>query len=149
MANQRLRYLTSNDWSLINARARRRVFKLGEEIIHQGSLGDSIFILRRGEASVELAVTSKRSVLATLGPDDICGDMAFLERGKATATVVARDAEVEADEISASDLREIFEAFPRLGSRFYLSLAIVLAQRLRNTSRELAREMVTSDRQKK
>jgi CRP-like cAMP-binding protein len=149
VANQRLRYLTSNDWSLINARARRRVFKLGEEIIHQGSLGDSIFILRRGEASVELAVTSKRSVLATLGPDDICGDMAFLERGKATATVVARDAEVEADEISASDLREIFEAFPRLGSRFYLSLAIVLAQRLRNTSRELAREMVTSDRQKK
>lgn len=148
MANQRLRYLTSNDWSLINAKARRRVFKLGEEIIHQGSLGDSVFILRSGEASVELAVTSKRSVLATLGPDDVCGDMAFLERGKATATVVARDTEVKADEISGADLREIFEAFPRLGSRFYLSLAVVLAQRLRHTSRELAREMGAADRHK-
>jgi hypothetical protein len=46
----------------------------------------------------------------------------------------------------ANDLREIFDAFPRLASRFYMSLAIVLAVRLRHTSRELAREMSEADR---
>ena len=142
----RLQDLTENDWNLIGAKVQRRTFKSGEEIIRQGSLGDKIFIVRKGEASVQLAGTNPRSVLATLGPDDICGDMAFLEKGKTTAAVVAKSAEVEADEIKADDLREIFEAFPRLASRFYRSLALVLARRLRDTSQALAREMASADR---
>jgi CRP-like cAMP-binding protein len=131
---------------LINAKTQRRTFKLGEEIIREGSLGDRIHIIRQGEASVELAGTSTRAVVATLGPEDICGDMAFLEKGRTTAAVIARSEEVQTDEIMANDLREIFDAFPRLASRFYLSLAVVLAVRLRHTSRELAREMAASDR---
>jgi hypothetical protein len=52
---------------------------------------------------------------------------------------------VEVDEINARELREMFEAFPRLASRFYLSLALLLSQRLKETSRELAREMALHD----
>jgi CRP-like cAMP-binding protein len=144
MPNNRLSYLTANDWILISAKAQRRVFKLGEEIIRQGSVGDRIYILRKGEAVVRLAISSKQAALATLGPEDICGDMAFLEKGQATASVVASDSEVEADEITADDLRALFESFPRLASRFYMSLAAVLARRLRDTSRELARELELS-----
>ena len=144
MPNNRLSYLTANDWILISAKAQRRVFKLGEEIIRQGSVGDRIYILRKGEAVVRLAISSKQADLATLGPEDICGDMAFLEKGQATASVVASDSEVEADEITADDLRALFESFPRLASRFYMSLAAVLARRLRDTSRELARELELS-----
>jgi CRP-like cAMP-binding protein len=95
---------------------------------------------------VELAATGSRAILASLGAGDICGDIAFLESGRATATVVAKDDEVEADEINSRELREVFEAFPRLASRFYLSLAVILAQRLKDTSRELAREMSLRDR---
>jgi len=60
--------------------------------------------------------------------------------------VVANDTEVEADEIRADDLRELFEAFPRLASRFYLSLAVILARRLRDTSRELAKALAMVER---
>jgi CRP-like cAMP-binding protein len=95
---------------------------LGEEIVGEGSLGGSIYIIRRGEASVELAATSSRAVVAWLGPEDICGDMAFLAKEKATAAVIAKDEAVEADEIEAQALREILEAFPGLASRFYQSL---------------------------
>ena len=87
------------------------------------------------------AATSSRVIVASLGPEDICGDIAFLDSGRATAAVVAKDSEVEVDEINSRELREVFEAFPRLASRFYLSLAVILAQRLKDTSRELAREM--------
>jgi len=131
---------------LIKAKANRRVFKAGEEIIRQGSWGDRIHIVRRGEAAVQLGLTDKKTVLARLGPDDICGDMAFLEKGKATAAVVASEGVVETDEITADDLRGIFEAFPRLASRFYMSLAVVLARRLRETSRELAQALTTGER---
>jgi len=148
MPGNRLQYLSSNDWTLIKSKSVSRTFKLGEEIIQQGVLSESLFIIRKGEASVELAGTNTMAILATLGPGDICGDIAFLEKGRATAAVVAKDEEVEVDEINARELREMFEAFPRLASRFYLSLALILAQRLKDTSRELAREMAQRDRRK-
>jgi CRP-like cAMP-binding protein len=146
MAGNRLHYLTPNDWVLIQAKAERYTFSLGEEIIRQGDWGDSIYIIRRGEASVELAGSANRAIVASLGPHDVCGEIAFLEQCKASAAVVAREEEVEVDKISAHELRKILEAFPRLASRFYQSLALVMAQRLKATSGELAREMGLRDR---
>jgi extracellular factor (EF) 3-hydroxypalmitic acid methyl ester biosynthesis protein len=146
MAGNRLQYLSANDWTLIKAKSVRRTFKLGDELIKQGTKPESIFIIQRGEASVELAATSSRVIVASLGAEDICGDIAFLDNGRATAAVVAKDNEVEVDEINVRELRDVFEAFPRLASRFYQSLAVILAQRLKDTSRELAREMALRDR---
>ena len=123
----------------------RRIFTLGEEIIRQGEWGNSIYIIRRGEASVELAGSGSRAILALLKPDDICGEIAFLEHCQATAAVIAREEEVEVDEVDVHELRSLFEAFPGLASRFYLSVAMILAQRLRVTSKELAREMMLRD----
>ncbi|HEV3308243.1 MAG TPA: cyclic nucleotide-binding domain-containing protein [Candidatus Sulfotelmatobacter sp.] len=149
MASNRLLYLTANDWVLLQAKALRRTFKLGDEIIRQGEYGSSIYIIRRGEASVQLAGSSSRSIVASLGPNDICGEIAFLEQGQSTAAVIASEEEVEADEVQVQELRAMFAAFPGLASRFYLSLAVILAQRLRVTSRELAREMALRDRSEK
>jgi CRP-like cAMP-binding protein len=141
-----LQYLNTNDWVLVQAKASRRTFKLGEEIIQEGGWVDMIYIIRRGQASVELAGTGTRTIVASLGPNDICGEMAFLEQGKASAAVIAREEEVEVDQVGVQELREMFKAFPGLASRFYLSLAVILAQRLKVTSKELAREMTLRDR---
>ena len=149
MAGNRLQHLTTNDWILLRARASRRTYKLGDEIIKQGEPNKGICIIRSGEASVELAGSSSRSILAALGPDDICGEMAFLEQGKATAAVIASEEEVEVDEVEARELRALLAAFPGLASRFYLSLAVILAQRLRETSKAFAHEMELQDCRKK
>ena len=146
MPGNGLQYLNSNDWVIVQAKASRRTFKLGEEIIRQGQSGEAIFIIRRGEATVELAGTVARTIVAHLGPEDICGEIAFLEQGRSTAAVVAADEEVEVDSIATTELRAIFEAFPGLASRFYMSLAVILAKRLQATSKELAREMALRDR---
>lgn len=98
---------------------------------------------------MELAGCSSRSILAALGPDDVCGEIAFLQQGKATAAVIASDEEVEVDEVEGHELRALLVAFPGLASRFYLSLAVILAQRLRETSKELAHEMELRDRREK
>ncbi len=142
MAIQRrtLQDLTRNDWTLIEAKAKRLTFTLGQEIIREGSRIDHLFVLRHGSASVELAGTVSRSVIATLVTGDVCGEMAFLGDSTATAAVVARE-KVEVDAIWAGDLRDLITAFPGFGTRFYRSLAVILAQRLRETSRELLREM--------
>ena len=141
MAGNSLLYLTPNDWVLIGAKAKRRVFTLGQEIIREGVQGEAIYIIRRGTAAVELLSSHSKAAVAALEEDDICGDMAFLEKGRATASVIAKEQEVEADEIRAEDLRSLFDTFPGLASRFYQSLAVILARRLRDTSRELIRAL--------
>lgn len=146
MGKNRLQYLTANDWVLINAQAKRLTFRLGEQIIRQGALGDTLYVLRRGCASVELAGTASPAVIAELQPDDICGDMAFLEKSAATASVIAKEDTVEVDAIRVEDLRQLFESFPGLASRFYRSLAVVLARRLRDTSLQLAQEKTAHKR---
>ena len=135
-----LQDLTRNDWTLIESKAKRMSIRLGQEIIREGAQIDHFYILRCGSASVELEGTTSRSVIAALRAGDVCGEMAFLEDRTATAAVVAKD-EVEVDAIWADDLRQLIAAFPGFGARFYRSLAVILAQRLRQTSRELLREI--------
>src|SRR5258708_37087160 len=102
-------------------------------MIKQGGPAQAVTILRRGPASVVLGNAREKTTLAHLGPGDICGDMAFLEKGRATASVIA-EGDVEVDAIPTNELERLFESFPGLASRFYRSLAVVLARRLRETS---------------
>jgi CRP-like cAMP-binding protein len=146
MVGNRLQFLTPNDWVLIQAKAERRTYTLGQEIIRQGDWGDSFYIIRRGEASVELAGTGTRAIVASLAPEDVCGEISFIDQTRASAAVIAKEETVEVDAINAHELRRILEAYPGLAARFYRSLALVVAQRLRATSGELAREMAMRDR---
>ncbi len=140
MHRSTLQDLTRNDWILIESKAKRVNVNLGQEIIKEGARIDHLYVLRRGSASVELAGATSRAVIATLVAGDVCGEMAFLGDSTATAAVVAKE-EVEVDAIWADDLRQLVSAFPGFGTRFYRSLAVILAQRLRQTSKELLREM--------
>jgi len=138
---KRLEFLTPDDWTLINAKAERLKFTLGQEIIRQGSVGTTIYIIRSGEAKVQLDSAKSRVILTVLQSDEICGELTFLDGGTSNASVSASDDVVEVDALQATDLRKLFESFTGLGARFYLSLAVVLARRLRETSTELEREV--------
>jgi CRP-like cAMP-binding protein len=140
MLGRALEDLTRNDWTLIESKAKRISVGLGQEIIKEGARIDHLYVLRQGSASVQLEGTTSQAVLSTPSEGDVFGEMAFLGDSTATASVVAKD-EVEIDAIWADDLRELRATFPGFGARFYRSLSVILAQRLRQTSRELVREM--------
>jgi extracellular factor (EF) 3-hydroxypalmitic acid methyl ester biosynthesis protein len=139
VSRSNLQYLTANDWTLIRTKAKRVTFHLGEEIIREGAQLSGIYVIRRGSASVELATGKSVALLAMLEEGDVCGEMAFLEQRLASASVIAKDLEVEADSIDARDIRALFDSFPGLAARFFQSLAVILSQRLRSTSAELIR----------
>ena len=81
MANSTLQELTGNDWILIESKANRINFNLGQEIIKEGARIDHLYILRSGSASVELkGFNNSNAILATLIASDICGEMAFPRR---------------------------------------------------------------------
>jgi extracellular factor (EF) 3-hydroxypalmitic acid methyl ester biosynthesis protein len=126
-AKNRLEYVTQNDWALIVDRAKRTAFKKDDILIHAGKQNKTVFLLVKGQARVE---SSGKAFIARLEPGEVCGEMAFLENGVASANVVAVG-ELEACAIDWSTLHDLFELYPHLGSRFYRSLAVNLSRRMR------------------
>jgi CRP/FNR family cyclic AMP-dependent transcriptional regulator len=126
-ASNRLEYLTGNDWSLLVDKARFATAKRGETLLRQGDTADHILFLIAGAATVQVYATK----VAQVGPGEICGEMAFLEGGPASATVTANH-DVTALLVDWTALTDLFELFPHLASRFYRSLAVALSRRLRD-----------------
>lgn len=60
--------------------------KAGQEIVTQGRTGHEFFLILSGEATVQ----RDGKDVATLGPDKYFGEVALLDRGPRSATVVAK-----------------------------------------------------------
>jgi len=62
-------------------------FEPGEEVFHQGDLGDRIYIIARGHAEVARKENGNETFLARLGPGEYFGEMALLNHTTRNATV--------------------------------------------------------------
>lgn len=62
-------------------------FEPGEEIFHQGDLGDRIYIIAHGQAEVVRDENGREVSLARLGPVEYVGEMALLNQTTRNATV--------------------------------------------------------------
>lgn len=121
-----LQYLTKNDWSLLRDRSELKTFRAGEILIQQARVSRLLYLLIRGRVRID----GPHGAVAYIGEGDVCGEMAFLEDGLPSASATAEE-DVEAYTISWETLRDLFEMFPHLASRFYRSMAMNLSRRLR------------------
>lgn len=62
-------------------------FEPGQEIFHQGDLGDRIYIIAGGRAEVVRHDSGREVLLARLGPGEYFGEMALLNQTSRNATV--------------------------------------------------------------
>ena len=138
MSRGALEYLSASDWNLVASKSQKFSFEKEQILIREGSAAKTVYLLRSGKVRVERNNGGGRAVLVTLGPGAIFGEMAFIEDALASASVVA-DGKVEVDAIEVAELKQMFEAFPHFGARFYRSVAVTLSQRLRETSGLLAK----------
>jgi len=133
-----LKYLTQNDWALLRSKSSRLTFAPQQLIIAVNSRPTTLFVLVRGSVAIEV---QRGTVIARLSPGDVFGEMAFVEGSVASASVVA-EVETEVDAIELDDIKEVFGLYPHLAARFHKSIALMLSQRLRQTSAHLARTKV-------
>lgn len=140
--------LTAEERETLFQSMQPRSFRAGHEIITQGALQGTMYLLVKGEVKVERHPTTDADErpnvkaseivrIAELGPGQVFGEMSFLDRAPASATVIAvTDIEVlaigraEIEQVSAKD-----RTFP---DRFYQCLAMALVDKLRATSRRLS-----------
>lgn len=115
----------------------RRTLAAGETLFRQGDQGDELFIISRGEVRIDLPIPGRVSHhLATFGPGDFFGEIAFLDQRPRTAEASART-EAEIYVLSRAAFDRFAKKEPRLAGQVFAGLSRILAERLRRTDAEL------------
>jgi CRP-like cAMP-binding protein len=123
--------LNETDIAWFFSTAEERALDAGTFLIREGSPIDTLFIVLQGFLSVSLQAVGGHQI-AALGQGQVVGEMSFLERVPARASVSAAEAaQVLSIPFSAIDAR--LAADVGFANRFHLALARVLSQRLRRT----------------
>lgn len=129
-----LSQLSDGDLEWMIACGNKRQLAPGEVIIEEGGSIDSLFILLDGV--LEISASQLDDKPFRLGCGEVVGEVSLLDSRPPTATVTAKsDAIVLA--IPHDALSRRLDENEGFGARFYHSLAVFLAHRLRNTYQRL------------
>src|SRR5690349_15795469 len=106
--------------------ARRRSYRRGEVIFHQGDPGDSLHFLTDGRVKVVLdAETGEEAVIAILGPGDSFGELALIDGEPRSATVETLEA-VQTVSLSRNDFMAVILANPPAAEQMLIALATMV-----------------------
>ncbi|MFY2560261.1 Crp/Fnr family transcriptional regulator, partial [Corallococcus terminator] len=91
---------------------RPRRFARGEVVFHQGDVGTSLYVIRRGEVAIRLSSPDgKEVILALLARGDFFGELALLDGEPRSTDAVARE-ESELLALQREDFRRFLEDRP-------------------------------------
>ena len=125
--------LTAQDWQLLAEGSRLVTYERDEVIVEKGEQPEAIYIIERGQVRIE---RGPGSVIARRGPGVVFGEISFLESKGASAAVLA-DEYAEVSVIDKAYIEELMETRPDFAIRFYKTLAVTLAYRLRQAAERL------------
>lgn len=106
----------------------------GEVLIEEGAPQRTVDLLESGAVTVTLGGVT----VAMTGPGRLLGEVSFLERRSASATVVASQP-TRVRRLDTLVLQERLDADPALAARVYRALAMDLSRKLRFSSGQVAR----------
>ena len=110
----------------------RLEYMSGDELFRQGDYGDAAYIILAGEADVLVDTPNGAVKVATLGKNDIIGEIAVLCDVPRTATVVAHS-DLETLRVSKDGFFHLVTQFPQVG----IEVMSELASRLHHTTQAL------------
>jgi CRP-like cAMP-binding protein len=120
---------TPKELELIARATTQLQFPAGTTLARQGENGHEFIVVEEGTARVEIGGQD----VATIGPGDFFGEVALLDGGPRTATVVA-ETDLLVDVIAQREFAGLLDEAPHLAKK----LLIGLARRLRAADVRLA-----------
>ena len=121
-------------------RAHARHYRAGTTIFHREDPGSTLHVIRKGRVKLTLTSPEGREVtVGLLGPGDFFGELALLDGGPRSASVVALEA-VETLTIDRGPFLDTLVSHPEVSG----ALLAVLGERLRNTD-ELIQDILFLD----
>lgn len=112
--------------------SKRLTFPAGQELFHQGDMGDAAYIIIDGEADVTVSTPAGEITVAKVSKNELVGEIAILCDVPRTATVRAAT-EVTTLAISKELFFQMVTEFPEMA----VEIMRELAQRLERTTSQL------------
>jgi CRP-like cAMP-binding protein len=110
----------------------RVTFEAGQELFHQGDMPDAAYIIIDGSADVMLDTQRGRVTVATIGRNELVGEIGIICDVPRTATVLARSRLVTL-KVNKDLLLRMITDFPAMA----IEIMRVLAHRLEHTNAQL------------
>ena len=129
--------MSEKELSLLASATETRQFAPKQTLCQEGDAGDRMWLILAGSVSVTVTVPGGRTLrVASLGQGTTVGEMALIERGPRTATIVA-DEPVECIVLTLDTFDHLMREHPGVASRLLANLCLAMTQRLRITTAEL------------
>ncbi|MEO8566925.1 MAG: cyclic nucleotide-binding domain-containing protein, partial [Betaproteobacteria bacterium] len=129
--------LTSDEVTATKRHLRRTESKKGETVFGEGEQAKELFIITSGTASAYLRQTSGADIrLATFAPGTIFGELAILDPGPRSASVIADDRLV-CYAFSDESFRLLSRESPAVAIKLLANLSRELSRRLRQANRTI------------
>jgi CRP-like cAMP-binding protein len=110
----------------------RVTYEPGQELCHQGDIGDAAYLVISGEANILVDTPAGPLKIAEVAKNALVGEIAIINDVPRTATVQART-RVEALRITKDHFLRLVAEFPQIA----IEIMRVLATRLSRTNEEL------------
>jgi CRP/FNR family cyclic AMP-dependent transcriptional regulator len=110
-----------------------KTFRADDVIFEQGTVGDSFFIIQEGFVEI---VVGEEHTLVNLGPGQIVGEMALVDRGTRSATVRAATQATVVHMMSSEKFDELCETDTAIGYHVMHNIAADLSFKLRHRNLE-------------
>jgi CRP-like cAMP-binding protein/anti-anti-sigma regulatory factor len=126
----------ATDLKAIEPYLKRISYPAGAVVFRENEVGNEVLIVIRGTASAYLHTPNTNIRLATFAPGTIFGELAILDEGVRSATVIA-DKELACRALTTSDFAALSETSPSVAIRLLAAIARELSGRLRTANRTI------------
>lgn len=130
------RYFTDDERNRVEKLGHIRYLKEGDYLIRARDVDSSLFTIEDGHLDIMVNRDGVETVVATVGPGDVLGEVSFIDDSPRTVSVRAG----EGAAIRAWDKRTLSEALafdPQMLAKFSVAMCELLVERLRDTARRV------------
>ncbi|MGA7230484.1 MAG: cyclic nucleotide-binding domain-containing protein [Xanthobacteraceae bacterium] len=125
-----------SEFDAIEPLLRRARYEKGSVIFREGDSGDELLIVTHGTASAYLQLPQMNVRLASFAPGTMFGELALLDEGPRSATVIA-DEELVCYALSKANFAVLAAKAPAVAIRLVAAIGRELSGRLRGANRTI------------
>jgi CRP-like cAMP-binding protein len=131
------RYFTDEERRRIETIGESKTINEGRYLIRAGDLDSRIFTVEDGHLDIVANREGRETVLATVGPGDVLGEVSFIDDSPRTVSVRAGEENATVRAWNKKLLSEALAAEPKLLAKFSVALSQLLVERLRDNARRV------------